>query len=457
MLRKKKRPKILLKLDVAKAFDTVLWPFLLDVLQAMGFGVRWKRWITTLLTTASSNILMNGQPGKRIRHRRGVRQGDSLSPLLFICAMEVLGRLFNSARQDGVLRSLDNDGIRFQCSMYADDVILFAYPDADEAAAIKGLLRIFEEVSGLKTNLAKCSITNIYGAEETIADLKLILQCQIAPFPIRYLGLPLSTAKLPKIEVQRTIDAVARRLPTCQGPLMAKSGRLIWVKSVLAAIPIYCMMADGLPPWARAEIDAVCRRFLWCGKDGDARGRCMVAWKTCTRPKELGGLGIPDFKLVNVAFEAKWLWLQSTDTSRAWSELPLKQSAEARDFFRASTRTVIGNSRRTLFWLDSWLDGVSIRTLAPTLLTFVPKRIANRLTVAEALPGRHWVRTIGGGVTTPAAAEYLRLWHAVSGITLNENQDRMVWRWTLDGGFTVRSAYRALHLGSHPIPGCIRV
>jgi len=183
----------------------------------------------------------------------------------------------------------------------------------------------------------------------------------------------------------------------------------------------------------------------------------MVAWKTCTRPKELGGLGIPDFKLVNVAFEAKWLWLQSTDTSRAWSELPLKQSAEARDFFRASTRTIIGNGRRTLFWLDSWLDGVSIRTLAPTLLTFVPKRIANRLTVAEALPGRHWVRTIGGGVTAPATVEYLRLWHAVSGITLNENQDRMVWRWTSDGGFTVRLAYRALHLGSHPIPGCVRV
>ena len=238
---------------------------------------------------------------------------------------------------------------------------------------------------------------------------------------------------------------------------MAKSGRLIWVKSVLAAIPIYCMMADGLPPWARAEIDAVCRRFLWCGKDGDVRGRCMVAWKTCTRPKELGGLGIPDFKLVNMAFEAKWLWLQSTDTSRAWSELPLKQSVEARDFFRASTRTIVGNGRGTLFWLDSWIDGVSIRTLAPTLLKFVPKRIANRLTVAEALPDRHWVRTIGGGVTAPATVEYLCLWHAVNGITLNANQDRMIWRWTSDGGFTVQSAYRALHLDSHPIPGCVRV
>jgi hypothetical protein len=52
----------------------------LDVLQAMGFGVRWRRWIATLLSTASSSILMNGQPGKRIRHQRGVRQGDSLSP-----------------------------------------------------------------------------------------------------------------------------------------------------------------------------------------------------------------------------------------------------------------------------------------------------------------------------------------------------------------------------------------
>jgi hypothetical protein len=238
---------------------------------------------------------------------------------------------------------------------------------------------------------------------------------------------------------------------------MAKSGRLIWVKSVLAAIPTYCMMADGLPPWARAEIDAVCRRFLWCGKDGDVRGKCMVAWKTCTRLKELGGLGIPDFKLVNTAFEVKWLWLQSSDASRAWSELPLNQSAEARDFFRASTQTIVGNGRGTLFWLDSWIDGVSIRTLAPTLLKFVPRRVANRLTVAEALPDRHWVRTIGGGVTAPAAAEYLRLWHAISGITLNGNQDRLVWRWTSDGGFSVQSAYQALHLGSHPIPGCVRV
>jgi hypothetical protein len=99
LLRRKKEPKILLKLDVAKAFDTVQWPFLLDVLQAMGFGTHWRRWIATLLSTATSCILLNGQPGRPIRHRLGVRQGDSLSPLLFICVMEVLGRLFAAARE----------------------------------------------------------------------------------------------------------------------------------------------------------------------------------------------------------------------------------------------------------------------------------------------------------------------------------------------------------------------
>jgi hypothetical protein len=205
--------------------------------------------------------------------------------------MEVLGRLFAAAREQGVLRSLAQEGIRYQCSLYADDVILFAYPEACEARAIKAILQIFEEASGLKTNMAKCSITNIFGAEEAIPELQRILGCQVAPFPIRYLGLPLSTTKLPKDQVRRTVDAVARRLPACHGPLMAKSGRLIWVKSVLSAIPVYCMIADGLPPWAQAEIDAICRRFLWSGKDGDTRGKCMVAWRTCTRPKGAGRVG----------------------------------------------------------------------------------------------------------------------------------------------------------------------
>jgi hypothetical protein len=238
---------------------------------------------------------------------------------------------------------------------------------------------------------------------------------------------------------------------------MAKSGRLVWIKSVLAAIPIYCMIADGLPPWAQREIDAICRKFLWVGQDGDVRGRCMVAWRTCSRPKELGGLGIPDFKLVATAFESKWLWLRKVDQDRAWAALPIKMTEEAVAFFRASTYTIVGNGQNTLFWLDSWLNGVALRTLAPTLLNFISKRTIESLTVAEALTNRRWVQLITGGVSVQATIEYLQVWHAVNEIELTDQPDQLIWRWEPDGKFSVRSAYKALHHGSHPIPGSVLV
>lgn len=183
----------------------------------------------------------------------------------------------------------------------------------------------------------------------------------------------------------------------------------------------------------------------------------MVAWKTCTRPKDIGGLGISDLKLVTTAFEAKWLWLQKTDRDRAWAELPLKLTDEARAFFRASTYTIVGNGEHTLFWLDSWISGVSIRAMAPTLLKFVPNRIVSKQTVAKALTNRCWVRQITGGISVPAMAKYLHVWYAIREVVLTDTPDRLIWRWATDGSFSVQLAYQALHLGSHPIPGCVRI
>ena len=77
--------------------------------------------------------------------------------------------------------------------MHADDMILFIRPTVQEARAVKRILTIFGEVSGLKTNLSKCSITPIYGVEDNIDSIVSILGCQVQPFPLKYLGLPLST------------------------------------------------------------------------------------------------------------------------------------------------------------------------------------------------------------------------------------------------------------------------
>jgi hypothetical protein len=124
-----------------------------------------------LLALASSRILLNGRPGQAIQHRRGVRQGDSLSLMLFIIVMEAFARLVDSTAESRLLRPTGAAPIRHHCSIYADDVILFMHLSAGEANAIKTILQIFGDASGLRTNLGKCSIMPIQrpGGQHTVA------------------------------------------------------------------------------------------------------------------------------------------------------------------------------------------------------------------------------------------------------------------------------------------------
>lgn len=81
-----------------------------------------------MLGTASTRVLMNGRPGQRIRHARGLRQGDPLSPLLFVIVMEVLNEMIAEVDRRGVLKPLPRNVIKFRASVYADDLVIFLSP-----------------------------------------------------------------------------------------------------------------------------------------------------------------------------------------------------------------------------------------------------------------------------------------------------------------------------------------
>ncbi|XP_066323862.1 uncharacterized protein [Miscanthus floridulus] len=182
---------MLLKVDLAKAFDTVAWPFLLEVLDHIGFPLRWRDWISTMLGTVSTKVLVNGRPGRRICHARGLRQGDPLSPFLFVIVMEVLNALIAEADRRALLTTLPGNAIKYRASIYADDLGLQGSPVA--------------------TNLDKCSITP--------DDVEAMLHARLIPLQTpgvsyQYLGVPLSLSWLSRANEQALVDAVAARIPT---------------------------------------------------------------------------------------------------------------------------------------------------------------------------------------------------------------------------------------------------
>ena len=192
---------------------------------------------------------------------------------------------------------------------------------------------------------------------------------------------------------------------------------------MLRAVPIYAMLAENLPIWARKEIDAICRKFFWAGSDQSIRGKCMVAWPEVCRPTQLGGLGISDLKLTSYALQTKWLWLQQTDQDRAWSQLPIQTTPQVQAFFRASTFTAIGDGRTTLFWEDRWINGKSVSQLTPCIYHLVLRRVRRRQTVQDGLQNRNWARSISGGMSLQAILDYLQLWNAVATVQLNDQPE----------------------------------
>jgi hypothetical protein len=119
---------ILIKLDISRAFDSLSWAFLLDVMHRLGFPEAWLNWVCIALRSASTRVLVNGSPGKKIVHARGLRQGDPLSPQLFVLSMEVVTLIFSKAVDYGLLSPIGNCTKLQRLSIFADDVVFLSSP-----------------------------------------------------------------------------------------------------------------------------------------------------------------------------------------------------------------------------------------------------------------------------------------------------------------------------------------
>ena len=156
LLHKKRKSALFIKLDISKDFDSINWSFLLEVLGKLGFNTKWKDWITTLFGTATSRVLINGQPTGMMRHGRGLRQGDPLSPMLFILAIDPLQRIIQVAVDKGILSPvLPKAATTLRCSLYADDAAVFAAPTSLDIEHLHRILIFLENARASESTCPK--------------------------------------------------------------------------------------------------------------------------------------------------------------------------------------------------------------------------------------------------------------------------------------------------------------
>jgi hypothetical protein len=128
--------------------------------------------------------------------------------------------------------------------------------------------------------------------------------------------------------------------------------RLVLVKHVLAAMPIFQLLAIAPSVWLSKAMEKIGRGFFWANDEVAPGGKCLVKWRSVCMPKLYGGLGIPDIQATSIALRVRWLWQSWTEPGKPWHGLPLPIDDKVRDLFAASVIFHLGDGQRIMFWTD---------------------------------------------------------------------------------------------------------
>lgn len=307
-----------IKFDISKAFDTIQWSFVVQVLRVMNFPERFVEWIHTCISTASFSVSVNGDLAGFFTSSRGIRQGCSLSPYIYVIINNVLSKMLNAAAARG------DFGYHPRCSAvglthlsFADDILVFS---DGKAESIRGILNSFQQfaaVSGLCINISKSSVFVAGEEKENLAQAVMSNGLSVDTLPIRYLGLPLTTKTMTRSDYEPLVDKIRGRLLSWSSKSLSFAGRLQLIKSVISSISNFWCSVFRLPKRCFEIIESMCGAFLWSGSPND-HNKAKVSWEEICYPKEEGGLGIRRLQDTSKVFALSLIWRLFTKTDSLW-------------------------------------------------------------------------------------------------------------------------------------------
>ena len=299
-----------LKLDISKAYDRLEWMFLKKVMERLGFHCRWVGWIMECVQSVTYLVLVNGEPTATIFPTRGIRQGDPLSPYLFLLCSEGLNGLLEQAVAAKSLEgfSLCKFGPKISHLLFADDSLLFCRVMVEDVSKILEILGKYERASGQKLNADK---TTIFFDGNVSDEAKLQVQSLLGVPKIKeyekYLGLLAFMGRRKRASFNYIKDQVWGKLQGWKEKLLSQADKEVLLKAVVQAIQTFAMRCFRLSVGLCQDIKALTRRFWW-GQWGVRRKIYWKKWEVLCKPKEEGEMGFKDLCKFNEVMLAKQVW-----------------------------------------------------------------------------------------------------------------------------------------------------
>ncbi|GJX58902.1 RNA-directed DNA polymerase, eukaryota, partial [Tanacetum coccineum] len=348
--KEKNKQALNFKVDFAKAYDSIRWDYLLDVLIAFCFGPNWCKWIRGIFSSAIASILVNGSPTSEFSFYRGLKQGDPLAPFLFILIMESLHISVSKAVNEGVFKGLSIQGSDpISHLFYADDAVFIGEWSENNLVNLVRILDCFYLASGLKINLLKSQVLGVDVPRDIVVQGASLIGCDVLHSPFKYIRVTVGDRMSRRPAWVSTVHKVKARLSKWKSKTLSVGGRLTLLKSVLGAIPLFTMSLYKAPKSVLLEMESIRCNFF---KGGDHMDKKItwVAWDKVLSSKKKGGLGVSSLFALNRD-------AHDDNLASNWcSNIREVKALNSKGFdFLSHCKRRVGNGRSTRFWLDTWI------------------------------------------------------------------------------------------------------
>ena len=353
-------PGLLLLLDFEKAFDTVEWSFIQKTLQFFNFGDSFCHWVKTLYFDISSCVSNNGHCSDFFKLERGVRQGDPLSPYLFILVIELLSARI---KLDPNINGIKFDNSEYLISQYADDSSLILDDSVQSLDQTLFLLDSFAECAGLRANLEKTQAIWIgarRGCGQVLLPDKPLLWNHAAKFKLLGISYNLAEEDITIGNFREKIENVKKLLNTWLYRDLTYIGKIVVIKTLALPVLIQILTVLPRPPVEIfKELESIFFQFVWGGKTDKIRRRVIY------NQYEKGGLKMPHMDSFCSALKMTWIHKLLDPENHSQWKLILIDFIEKHggDKFFSLPKFGIENIAKKLnsFWKDIFFTWANVR------------------------------------------------------------------------------------------------